>query len=174
MFYTAIIASILTVWSRLMLMLVCIFWLDVVVLKAEPNPDTSSTAGLGLKDCNLVHPHKLNHWSLTTGCIWLELVFSVSPEEHSQVLWKPKALFSPLEKSIENVRSFHQFSHIKLSIQHPLWLVLWNLHNTTASCSLPWKDLHSFQSSMKGSRECWLFIISSTGGAGFATDSYVG
>lgn len=62
-----IVTFLLTVWSCLMLMLVCILWLDAVVFKPEPNPTYSSR----LKDCNLVRPQRLNHWSLTIGSVYL-------------------------------------------------------------------------------------------------------
>lgn len=61
----------LDLWSCLMLMLVCIWWLDAVVLKAKPSPDI--VVGLALKNCNLVLPQAVRRTPLVD---WLSSVAS--------------------------------------------------------------------------------------------------
>lgn len=43
------------------------------------------------KDCNLVRPHRLSHWSLTTGCVWL-LLFSAYFQPMNPPVTQPGAL----------------------------------------------------------------------------------
>lgn len=70
-----------------MLMLVCILWLDAVVFRPEPNPRYSSR----LKDCNLVCPQRLNHWSLTI-CSVERLQYKAHPQWKNCLDTQPGAL----------------------------------------------------------------------------------
>lgn len=150
MYYKLLITIHVTVWSCLILMLVCILWLNVVFLKAEPNPDT--VAGLRLKDCNFVQPHKSSDWNLSTGCMWL-----VPFSEYLQRMDPHVTQSGTLNLECQDaafIDFFFPSLYIKLLIHHPFWLALLNLHNPTASCLSTlkkawWKIVHFL---------CWVLV----------------
>lgn len=133
-----IITFLLTVRSCLMLKLVCILWLEAVVLKPEPNPDI--VGGLRLKDCNLVCPHRLNHWRLTIGSMWLLAVFCIFavqelPWDSASCLANHSSVFPVWEIACKcqdvaliTVRAWSHWFEV-FSEQ-----VLWSLDNLLAFC----------------------------------------
>lgn len=158
--------------------------------KAEPSPDI--VAVLRLKDCNLVHPHKLSHWSLTTGWIWL-LLPSAYFEFRSLLVTQPGALI--------NQSSLFTFWEIACECQDesliianawmhcfrvPVLSVLWSPHNppnllavyfggtchNICPCSV---FSYLFECSLKGSSTIYIVDFpfkNQTGGTGFGADNH--
>lgn len=98
-----IITLIFTVWSCLMLMLVCILWLDAMVYKPEPNPDIVVGLRTVILSAHIDWIVKVCPWAVYDFCCFTHIC-SEESLWNSARCFEIIAVLSPCQELLVNVR----------------------------------------------------------------------